>query len=122
MELYSFEKQKEYKDIEVGNDIKEKKRKKLEYYDLGKEIDEEKDNDFILLNKFSVLDIISLNIKDKKPNIVIMSIRENIKDKNKKKTSDKIFEIILDFSSKNDSKIFFDSFKKTIDNYKKNRK
>ena len=122
MELYSFEKQKEYKDIEVGNDIKEKKRKKLEYYDLGKEIDEEKDNDFILLNKFSVLDIISLNIKDKKPNIVIMSIRENIKDKNKKKSSDKIFEIILDFSSKNDSKIFFDSFKKTIDNYKKNRK
>ena len=120
MELYNIEKQKEYKDIEVGNDVKEKKRKLSEYYDLGKEIDEEKD--FILLNKFSVFDILSLNIVDKKPNIVIMSIRENINDKNKKKSSDKTFEIILDFSSKNDSKIFIDSFKDIINNYKKQMK
>ena len=120
MELYNIEKQKEYKDIEVGNDVKEKKRKLSEYYDLGKEIDEEKD--FILLNKFSVLDIVSLNIVDKKPNIVIMSIRENNNDKNKNNSSDKIFEIILDFSSKKDSKIFIDSFKNIITNYKKKMK
>ena len=129
MEFYEFEKQKEYNDIEIGNDEKEKKRKVSEYYDLGKETNEEKDTELVLFEKASVEDIISLNLDNKFKNIVNISIREKIKDKEKDKDKKKakrqsinIFDIIIDFSSSNDSKSFITSFKKIISNYKANKK
>ena len=130
MELYQFERQKEYNDIEIGKDEKEKKRKTSEYYDLGKETtDEDKETELILFEKISVFDIISLNNDNKFKNIVNVSIREKIKDKEKEKDKKKtkrpsinIFDIILDFSSTNDSKLFINSFKKIISNYKSKKK
>ena len=127
MELYQFEKQKEYNDKEVGNDIMEKKKKVLEYYDLGKEANEEKDTELTLFEKISVFDIISLNGDSKFKNIINISFREIEKEKDidKKKTkrsSLNIYDIQIDFSSDNDSKIFINSFKKIISQYKAKKK
>ena len=117
LEFYQFEKQREYNDIEVGNDIKEKKRKTSEYYDLGKETEEEeKDTELVLFEKISALDVVSLNSDKQFKNIVNLTIRESIKDKEKEKEKDKkklkkqqsinMFDMVLDFSSVNDSKLF----------------
>ena len=127
MELYQFEKQKEYNDKEVGNDIMEKKKKVLEYYDLGKETNEEKDTELTLFEKISIFDIISLNVDSKFKNIINISFREKEKDidKDKKKTkrsSLNIYDIQIDFSSDNDSKLFINSFKKIISQYKAKKK
>ena len=133
MELFKFENKKQYKDIEVDNDIKEKQRKKSEYYDLGKETNEEKDTDLILFEKFSIFDILSLNSDTKSKNVVKINIRENMKEKEKEKDKDKdkkkmkrlsvnFFEIVLDFSSANDSKSFISSFKKIINDCKSKNK
>ena len=128
MELYKFDTQKEYNDV-VTNDDKEKKRKKSEYYDLGKESNEEKDTDLILFEKINVTDIISVNSNNKYKNIVNITVRERPKEKEKEKDKKKskrpsinIFDIILDFSSANDSKQFINSFKKTINNFKEKHK
>ena len=129
MEFYQFEKQKEYNDIEVGKDIQEKKKRVLEYYDLGKESNEEKETELTLFEKISVLDIISLNSDSKFKNIVNISYRELYKDKDKDKDKKKtkrpslsIFDIQIDFSSDNDSKSFINSFKKIISLYKSKKK
>ena len=128
MELYKFDTQKEYNDV-VTNDDKEKKRKKSEYYDLGKESNEEKDTDLILFEKINVTDIISVNSNNKYKNIVNITVRERPKEKEKEKDKKKskrpsinLFDIILDFSSANDSKQFINSFKKTINNFKEKHK
>lgn len=126
MEFYQFESQKHYNDIEVGNDIKEQKRKASEYYDLGKEInEEEKETELILFEKIYVYDIITLNIDNKFKNIVSLSVRERFKEKEKgkdkkmaKRLSINMFDLILDFSSGHDSKDFVNSFKKAITKYK----
>ena len=133
LEFYQFEKQREYNDIEVGNDIKEKKRKTSEYYDLGKETEEEeKDTELVLFEKISALDIISLNSDKQFKNIVNLTIRESIKDKEKEKEKDKkklkkqqsinMFDMVLDFSSVNDSKLFVNSFKAIISKFKAKQK
>ena len=128
MELYKFDTQKEYNDV-VTNDDKEKKRKKSEYYDLGKESNEEKDTDLILFEKINVTDITSVNSNNKYKNIVNITVRERPKEKEKEKDKKKskrpsinLFDIILDFSSANDSKQFINSFKKTINNFKEKHK
>lgn len=128
MELYKFDTQKEYNDV-VTNDDKEKKRKKSEYYDLGKESNEEKDTDLILFEKINVTDITSVNSNNKYKNIVNITVRERPKEKEKEKDKKKskrpsinLFDIILDFSSANDSKQFINSFKKTISNFKEKNK
>ena len=130
-ELYKFEKIKEYKDIEEGNDIKEKKRKKSEYYDLGKEKSEENDNDtyLTLLEKFSVCDIITLNKDNNFKNIVNISVKDIPKEKYKEKDKEKdkkllkrlsvnFFQITLDFSSPSDSNKFTKDFQNIINNFK----
>ena len=130
LEFYQFEKQKEYNDLEVGNDIKEKKRKTSEYYDLGKETEEEeKDTELILFEKISALDIVSLNSDKQFKNIVNLTVRERAKEKEKEKDKKKLkrpsinmFDMILDFSSINDSKLFVNSFKTIINNYKAKQK
>ena len=130
MELYKFEKQKEYKDLEVNREDKEKKRKNSEYYDLGKEI-EEKDTELTLFDKFSVLDILSLDSDNKSKNILNMTVRERDKEKEKDKDKKKLkrpsvhfntVSIILDFSCTNDAKLFMNCFKKIISDYKAKKK
>ena len=140
IELHKFETPREYKDIEVDNDVKEAKQKKLKYYDLGKETSEDKEPYLILFEKFSVTDIIKLNKDSKIKNIVNIDIRENSKEKDKnnnKKEKDKknknkkdtkillmdnTFEIVLDFSSVNDSTNFSNDFNGMIKNLKINKK
>ena len=143
MEFYKFEKQRQYNDIGVTNDDKEKKRKQSEYYDLGKEANEEKEPELILFDKISAFDIISLNSNNKSKNIVNIQVKEKDKDKDKRKSlreslrdslreslkrdsvkrdSMNTFEIILDFASTNDSKEFINSFKQVITEYKAKKK
>ena len=141
IELHKFETQKEYKDIQVDNDTKEAKQKKLKYYDLGKEACEDKEQYLILFEKFSVTDIITLNKDNKIKNIVNMEIRDNTNEKEKeknnikkdkeKKSKDKnnkkiisinSFEIVLDFSSVNDSTNFSNDFNRMIKKFKENKK
>ena len=133
LELYKFEKAKKYNDIEEGDDIKEKKKKTSEYYDLGKETNEENDNDtyLTLIEKFSICDIIALNSDNHFNNIINMSVKYILKEKEKEKEKDKdkdkkkqkrlsvnFFQITLDFSSVNDSKNFIFEFKKSIKNFR----
>ena len=133
LELYKFEKAKKYNDIEEGDDIKEKKKKTSEYYDLGKETNEENDNDtyLTLIEKFSICDIIALNSDNHFNNIINMSVKDILKEKEKEKEKDKdkdkkkqkrlsvnFFQITLDFSSVNDSKNFIYEFKKSIKNFR----
>ena len=129
MELYIFEKQKEYNDIGVTNDDKEKKRKQSEYYDLGKEASEENEPELILFDKISALDIITLNTHNKSKNIINIQVREKAKEKDKdkdkkllKRNSISSFDIILDFSSINDTREFINSFKKIITEFKAKKK
>ena len=126
MEFYKFEKQRQYNDIAITNDDKEKKRRQSEYYDLGKEVNEEKEPELILFDKISALDIITLNSNNKSKNIVNIQVREKPKEKDKRKSlkrdSISVFDIILDFASTNDSKEFINSFKKVINEYKAKKK
>ena len=142
IELHKFETQKEYKEIEMDNDIKEAKQKKLKYYDLGKETNEDKEPYLILFQKFSVTDIIELSQDDKLKNIVNIDIRDNAKNskekekndnkkgkdtkikdkKNNKKLLKNSFKIILDFPSVNDSTNFNNDFKGMIKKLKENKK
>ena len=105
---------------------KEKKRRQSEYYDLGKEVNEEKEPELILFDKISALDIITLNSNNKSKNIVNIQVREKQKEKDKRKSlkrdSISVFDIILDFASTNDSKEFINSFKKVINEYKAKKK
>ena len=73
----------------------------------------------------------SLNSDTKSKNVVKINVRENMKEKEKEKDKDKknmkrlsvnLFEIVLDFSSANDSKSFISSFKQIIKNCKSKNK
>ena len=129
IEIYKFDKQKQYIDFENTIMIMDKKRKK-EYYDLGKNETEEdmnKDLELTLLEKVSVVDIISIN-PQKSNNIVNITIRDEDKKDSifslfkKKEDNFVTHSIVFDFSSNKDSKNFVQSFKSLITEYKKNRK
>jgi len=126
IEIYKFDKQKQYIDFENTIQIMDKKEKK-KYYDLGKDDNDEdtnKDLELTLLEKVSVTDIISINAANQKSkNIVNVSIREETKNKMlglfKKKDNNFItHNIVFDFSSSKDSKNFIMSFKSLIHLYK----
>ena len=80
LELYKFNKEKQYIDFENTIMISDRNKKK-EYYDLGKEEDNNNENknlDLTLIEKIGVNNIISINSNQKEKNIV------NILVKNKK--------------------------------------
>ena len=124
IEIYKFDKQKQYFDFENTIQIMDKKQKK-EYYDLGKDESEDtfKDLDLTLLEKVSIVDIISIKAQNAN-NIVNVSIRDkDIKDSifgifKKKENNFITHTIVFDFSSSKDSKNFVKSFKSLIDLYK----
>ena len=101
------------------------KKQKKEYYDLGKDESEDtfKDLDLTLLEKVSIVDIISIKAQNAN-NIVNVSIRDkDIKDSifgifKKKENNFITHTIVFDFSSSKDSKNFVKSFKSLIDLYK----
>ena len=130
LELYKFNKEKNYIDLENTMMILDRKKKK-EYYDLGKEDDDSDDNnknlELTLLEKISVNNIISISPKKKANNIVDILIKD---EKSKKifnnfikKESNRVnHNIVIDFSSDKDSKNFITSFKYLISLYKANLK
>ena len=128
IEIYKFDKQKQYIDFENTIQIMDKK-KKQEYYDLGKDDNDEDTNmdlELTLLEKVSVIDIISIKSNEITKNIVNVSIREEGKNKmlglfKKKESNYNTHTIVFDFSSDKDAKNFIMSFKSLINLYKENR-
>ena len=116
IEFFKFDTKKEYRETKVETNAKEKKKKISEYYDLGKE-EEDMDNEteLSLFAKIFIYEVKSLNIEKKSKNIVHCTIVEN---KDKKKQDMNNYEIILDFSSINDSKTFFKCFKNAVKDFK----
>jgi hypothetical protein len=100
------------------------RNKKKEYYDLGKEEDNNNENknlDLTLIEKIGVNNIISINSNQKEKNIVNILV----KDKKSEKIFNKFikknkgeYNIVIDFSSSKDSKNFIMSFKSLINLYK----
>ena len=122
IEFFKFESKKEYKELKIENDIKEKKRKISEYYDLGKEVDDmNKETELVLFNKIFINEIKSITMDKKSRNIIHIVIFEN-KDKNVKKQDSNNYEIIVDFSSLNDAKSFFKCFKNAVNDFKEKNK
>ena len=118
-----FNKEKQYHDFENTMMILDRKNKK-EYYDLGKEEDNNNENknlDLTLIEKIGVNNIISINSNQKEKNIVNILV----KDKKSEKIFNKFikknkgeYNIVIDFSSSKDSKNFIMSFKSLINLYK----
>ena len=126
IEIYKFDKRKQYNDFETTILIKNRKEKK-EYYDYGIEDDEEdnnKDLELTLLEKVPIFDILKITQNPKAKNIVTCEIRgESKKEKilglfKKKDNSYEIITIVFDFSSSKDAKNFILSFKEMIEKYK----
>ena len=124
LELYKFNKEKQYKDFENTVMILDRK-KKNEYYDFGKEDDDNLDNnkslELTLLEKISVNKIISISPIKKATNIVNISIQdEKCKKLFNNKKDINYHNIVIDFSSDKDSKNLISSFKYLISLYKSN--
>ena len=86
IEFFKFESKKEYRELKIENDIKEKKKKISEYYDLGKEEEDDmnKETELALFNKIFINEVKSITMDKKSRNIIHIIIFEN-KDKNAKK-------------------------------------
>ena len=123
IEFFKFESKKEYRELKIENDIKEKKKKISEYYDLGKEEEDDmnKETELALFNKIFINEVKSITMDKKSRNIIHIIIFEN-KDKNAKKPDSNNYEIIVDFSSINDAKSFFKCFKNAVNDFKEKNK
>ena len=123
IEFFKFDSKKVYKELKIKKDEKEEKKKKLEYYDLGKEDDDmDKETELSLFDKKSINEIKSLNMDKKFRNIIKIVALES-KDKKKQEKQDlNSYEIVIDFSSINDSKNFAKCFKNTVNNFKEKNK
>ena len=123
IEFFKFESKKEYRELKIENDIKEKKKKISEYYDLGKEEEDDmnKETELALFNKIFINEVKSITMDKKSRNIIHIIIFEN-KDKNFKKQDSNNYEIIVDFSSINDAKSFFKCFKNAVNDFKEKNK
>ena len=94
---------------------------KPNYYDLGLNFEEQKDIDLIILEELKISDILGINMDKKTKNIININIKEkNIKKGDKKEEILKYhsYNMTIDLSSSNDSKNFFNSFKKMSVDYK----
>ena len=77
------------------------------------------ENELSLFDKVFINEVKSLHIDKKSKNIVRLTIIEN---KDKKKQDLNNYEIVLDFSSINDSKNFFKCFKNAVKYFKEKNK
>ena len=128
IEIYKFDKKKQYDDFESTVLIM-KKKEKQEYYDYGKEEDDNnKDLELTLLERVPVFDILTIKPSPKAKNVVICEIiGEQKKAKffsffKKENNSFETISIVFDFSSTNDAKNFVNSFKDLITKYKESLK
>ena len=119
VEFFKFNTKKEYRELQIQKDIKEKRKKISEYYDLGKEKeDANKETELILFDKIHINEVKTLNM-DKKSRNIIHIVIVDYKEKNPKKQDLNNYEIILDFSSTNDSKDFAKCFKNMVNDYRR---
>jgi len=122
LEIYKFDKRKQYNDKQVDSNEEDQKKKNWDYYDLGKETGKQNKNiELTLLEEIKITHILGMKPEPKNKNIIIITIKEDIKDKKviKKKGINYIQYLIkIDFPSTNDSKNFITSFKKLTSNYK----
>ena len=124
IEIYKFDQRKQYIDKQTDSyeeDI-EQKKKNWNYYDLGKEINENNKNiELTLLEEVKISNILGIKAESKNKNILNLTVKEKIKDKKLiKKNGNNFnqFTIKIDFPSTNDSKNFINSFKKLTTKYK----
>ena len=122
LEIYKFDKRKQYNDKQVDSNEEDQKKKNWDYYDLGKETGKQNKNiELTLLEEIKITHILGMKPEPKNKNIINITIKEDIKDKKeiKKKGINYIQYLIkIDFPSTNDSKNFITSFKKLTSNYK----
>ena len=121
IEIYKFENRKHYNDIliDYDKDYIEKIKKNKDYYDLGRER-----NENIELTLFEVIkmnNILGMKSEEKNKNLLKINYREEIIDKklSKKKGKNFIEKIIkIDFPTAKDSKTFVKAFKNLMTIYK----
>ena len=124
VEIYKFDQRKQYidKQTESYEEDIEKKKKNWNYYDLGKETNENNKNiELTLLEEIKITYILGMKAESKNKNILNIFVREDIKDKKLVKKKGPNFNqviIKIDFPSSNDSKNFVTSFKNLTAKYK----
>ena len=121
IEIYKF-------DIKKQHNIN-----KSNYYDLGLNLEEQKDIDLIILEELKIPDIIGMGLDKKTKNVININIKDknskenkNTKDKNAKNINKKeeiikynSYNMTIDLSSTQDAKNFFNSFRKMSVEFKK---
>ena len=125
IEFYKFESRQHYKDIldDLDEDYIEKVKKVKDYYDLGKEKDE--NIELTLIEQIGVGNILGMKAETKNKNILNINYREEIIDKKsgKKKAGSYTENIIkLDFPTNKDTKTFIRAFKNITEIYKNTKK
>ena len=128
IEIYKFDKFKQYNDFEntvLIRNVKEKQK----YYDYGKDQENnDEDLELTLLEKVHVLDILKMIQDPKSKNLVTCEIRgEKKKEKflglfKKKENVYEIVTIIFDFSSSSEARNFMGSFRDFMKNYRESLK
>ena len=126
IEIYKFDNIKQYKDFENTLIIKNRKKKE-EYYDLGKKDDEDlnKDLELTLLEKVFILDMLSIKADSKLKNVIICEIRGEKKKtgffsffKKRDEEEYETLRIVFDFSSEGEAREFILSFKDMMGRYR----
>ena len=127
IEIYKFDKIKQYNDFEDTVLIRQKKEKQ-KYYDYGKNQENDSDLELTLLERVHVLDILKMLQNPKSKNLVTCEIRgEKKKEKflglfKKKENTFEIVTIIFDFSSTKDARNFMVSFRDFVNKYRESIK
>ena len=124
IEIYKFDKKKQYNDFENTLEWR-KKKKKQEYYDYGTKNND--DLELTLLERVPVIDILSIKPNPKAKNIITCEIRgeaivQHFLGIFKKENKFESVNIVFDFSSSHEAKNFINSFKELISKYKESLK
>jgi len=119
-EIYKFTNRKHYNDVtnEYDKELMEKIQKIKDYYDLGKENNE--DMELTLIEQIKISDILGMQADKKHKNILNINYRpeKNDKKSSKKKGNNNENIIKVDFPTPNDSKSFVKAFKNLMDIYR----
>ena len=120
LEMYKFDKKKDYDEILGDDSEKEQKKENNKYYDLGKEENDEEKKIMTLFEEIPLKNIMDIGPKPKYKNIINICFKEEItgkkSSKNKKQLNFQMYNMTLDFSSPMDSKAFIQNFKKLVNN------
>ena len=124
-EIYKFASRKHYNDAlnDYDKESLEKIKKIKDYYDLGKE--KQEDIELTLIEQIQISDILGMQAEKKNKNIININYRQE-KDENKKSAKKKENNsneniIKVDFPTPNDSKSFVRAFKNLMEIYRSKR-